>query len=33
MRRSATATEKVFPTQLMKETAKHSGSGWEWGKG
>ena len=33
MRRLATATEKVFPTQLTKETAKDSASGWEWGKG
>ena len=33
MRRLATATEKVFPTQLTKETAKDSESGWEWGKG
>ena len=27
MRRLASETEKVFPTQLMKETAKDSGSG------
>ena len=33
MRRLATATEKVFPKQLKKETAKDSGSGWETGKG
>ena len=32
MRRSATATQMAFPTQLTKETAKDSGSGWEWGK-
>jgi hypothetical protein len=32
-RRLATATEKVFLTQLTKETAKDSESGWEWGKG
>ena len=24
---------KVFPAQLTKETAKDSGSGWEWEKG
>ena len=33
MRRLATATETVFPTQLTKETAKDSESDWEWGKG
>ena len=33
MRRLPTATEKVFPTRLTKETAKDSESGWEWGKG
>ena len=33
MGRLATATEKVFLTQLTKETAKDSESGWEWGKG
>ena len=33
MRTSAPVTETVFRTQLMKETAKDSESGWEWGKG
>ena len=33
MRTSALVKERVFPTQLRKETAKDSGSGWEWGKG
>ena len=32
MRRLATAKEKVFLTQLTKETAKDSESGWEWAK-
>ena len=32
MRTSATVTETVFLTQLTKETAKDSGSGWGWGK-
>ena len=32
MRTSLMATEKVFLTQLTKETAKGSGSGLEWGK-
>lgn len=32
MRRLATEMEKVFPTQLTKETAKDSESGWEWAK-
>ena len=29
MRRLTTAKEKVFPTQLTKETAKDSESDWE----
>jgi hypothetical protein len=29
----ATATEKVFLTQLTKETAKDSEWDWAWGKG
>ena len=33
MRRLPTATEKLFPTQLTKETEKDSESGWESGKG
>ena len=33
MRTSASVKETVFLTQLTKETAKDSGSGWEWGKG
>lgn len=33
MRTSARARETVFLTQLTKETAKGSESGWEWGKG
>ena len=33
MRSLATVKERVFPTQLTKETAKDSESGWEWGKG
>ena len=33
MRRLPTAPEKVFPEESTKETAKDSGSGWEWGKG
>ena len=32
MRTLAPVTETVFPTQLTKETAKDSGSGWEWVK-
>ena len=31
MRMSAKVKETVFPTQLTKETAKDSGSDWEWG--
>jgi len=33
MRTSATVTETVFLTQLTKERAKDSESGWEWEKG
>ena len=33
MRMSAMVTETVFPTRLTKQTAKDSGSDWEWGKG
>src|SRR5262245_10097612 len=33
MRRSASVKEKVFPTQLKKETATDSASDWEWVKG
>jgi hypothetical protein len=33
MRTSAPVMETAFPTQLAKETAKGSGSDWEWGKG
>ena len=33
MRTSAPVTETVFLTQLTKETAKDSESGWEWGEG
>ena len=33
MRTSAPVTQTVFLTQLTKETAKDSESGWEWGKG
>src|SRR5262245_45003475 len=33
MRTSPPVTETAFPTQLTKETAKDSGSDWEWGKG
>ena len=32
MRTSALVTETVFLTQLTKETAKDSESGWDWGK-
>ena len=32
MRTSVPVTEKVFLTQLTKETVKDSESGWEWGK-
>ena len=33
MRTWVLATERVCLKQLMKETAKDSGWGWEWGKG
>jgi hypothetical protein len=32
MRTSVPVTEKVFLTQLTKQTGKDSVLGWEWGK-